>query len=136
AADTAHPAFAKLFVRTEFVEDVGALLATRRPRSAGEAAVCAAHLAVVEGETIGGLQYETDRARFLGRGRSIHWPIAVFDERPLSNTVGTVLDPIFSLRHRVRLQPGATARVAYWTLAAPTREAALDLADKHHDPTA
>ena len=135
AADTAHPAFAKLFVQTEFVEDVGALLATRRPRAAGEAAVWAAHLAVVEGETVGGLQFETDRARFLGRGRTIRTPIAVLDDRPLSNTVGTVLDPIFSLRHRIRLRPGATARVAFWTLVAPTREAALDLADKHHDAT-
>ncbi|MGH7788817.1 MAG: GH36-type glycosyl hydrolase domain-containing protein [Candidatus Binatia bacterium] len=133
--DTAHPAFAKLFVQTEFVEDVGALLATRRPRAAGEAAVWAAHLAVVEGETVGGLQFETDRARFLGRGRAIRTPIAVLDDRPLSNTVGTVLDPIFSLRHRLRLPPGGTARVAFWTVVAPTREAALDLADKHHDPT-
>jgi len=136
AADTAHPAFAKLFVQTEFVEDLGALLASRRPRAPGDPSIWAAHLAVVEGETIGGLQFETDRARFLGRGRTARTPIAVLDERPLSNTVGTVLDPIFSLRHRVRLQPGATARIAYWTLVAPTRAATLDLADKHHDATA
>ena len=60
----------------------------------------------------------------------------MIDGRPLSNTVGTVLDPIFSLRCRVRLPPGATARVAFWTLIAPSRGEALDLADKHHDSTA
>ena len=60
----------------------------------------------------------------------------MIDGRPLSNTVGAVLDPIFSLRRRVRLPPGATARVAFWTLVAPSRSEALDLADKHHDPTA
>ena len=136
AADAAHPAFSKLFVQTEFVGDVGTLLATRRPRSPGDPEVWAAHLAVVEGETVGARQFETDRARFLGRGRSIRTPISVIDGRPLSNTVGTVLDPIFSLRCCVRLPAGATVRVAFWTLIAPSRSAALDLADKHHDSTA
>ena len=32
ASDVAHPAFSKLFVETEFLSDVGALLATRRRR--------------------------------------------------------------------------------------------------------
>lgn len=136
AADAAHPAFSKLFVQTEFVAGVGALLATRRLRSPGESQVWAAHLAVVEGETVGDVEFETDRARFLGRGHEIRTPVSVMDGRPLSNTIGTVLDPIFSLRCRVRIPPGATMRVAFWTLIAPSRSAALDLADKHHDATA
>ncbi len=136
AADAAHPAFSNLFVQTEFVADIGAVLATRRPRSPDERQVWAAHLAVVEGEVVRGAQFETDRARFLGRGRGIRTPISVIDGRPLSNTVGAVLDPIFSLRRRFRLAPGATARIAFWTLVAPSRSEALDLADKHHDPAA
>ncbi len=136
AADSAHPAFSKMFVETEFVERTGTLLATRRPRSPDDHQVWAAHLVVIEGQSIADLQFETDRARFLGRGRTIRAPAAVIDGWPLSNSVGTVLDPIFSLRCRVHLAPGATARIAYWTLLAPSRNAALDLADKHHDPMA
>ena len=136
AADAAHPAFSKLFVQTEFVEDVGVLLATRRRRSPGEAEVWAAHLAVVQGEMLGDVQFETDRARFLGRGREIRTAISMLDGQPLSNTVGAVLDPIFSLRCRVRIPPGATAHVAFWTLIAPSRSAALDLVDKRRDATA
>ena len=136
AADTAHPAFSKMFVQTEFEVNAGALLATRRPRSAADAQPWAAHLAVVEGESTGDVQFETDRARFLGRGRASGTPVSVIDGQPLSNTVGTVLDPIFSLRRRVRIAAGATARVAFWTIIAPTRAEALDLADKHHEPTA
>jgi cyclic beta-1,2-glucan glucanotransferase len=136
AADAAHPAFSKLFVQTEYVADVGTLLATRRPRSPADPQVWAAHLAVVEGESVGRRQFETDRARFLGRGRGIRTPISVIDGGPLSNTVGTVLDPIFSLRCCVRLPAGATARIAFWTLIAGSRSEALDLADKHHDSTA
>lgn len=132
AADTAHQAFSKLFVQTEHVAKVGALLATRRRRSAGEPEIWAAHHAVVEGEVLGPPQFETDRARFLGRGREVHEPIAVMDGRRLSNTAGTVLDPIFALRYRVRIQPGATVRLSFWTGAAASRASVLDLLDKHH----
>ncbi len=135
-ADVAHPAFSKLFVQTEFDAEAGALLATRRRRSPGDPEVWAAHLAVVEGDAVGEMQYETDRARFIGRGRSLREAVSVTDGRPLSNTVGTVLDPIFSLRRRVRLAPGATAHVAFWTMIAPTRAEALDLADRHGDAAA
>ena len=80
--------------------------AARGPRD--EQPIWAAHVAAVEEETGGVIQYETDRARFLGRGRSVRSPVSVIDGRPLSNTVGAVLDPIFSLRCRV--QPRTRAR--------------------------
>ncbi len=134
AADVAHPAFQNLFVQTEFVPDTGVLLATRRPRSRDEQPIWAAHVAAVEEEADGGvIQYETDRARFLGRGRSVRSPVSVIDGRPLSNTVGPVLDPIFSLRCRVRLAPGATAHAIFSTVVAESREVVLDLADKYRD---
>ena len=136
AADAAHLTFSKLFVQTEYDAKVGAILATRRRRSPTEPEVWAAHLAVVEGETVGEREIETDRARFLGRGRDARAPIAVMDGRPLSNTVGTVLDPVFAIRHRVRVQPGATVRIAFWTVVASSRADVLDLIDKHHDTNA
>ncbi len=71
AADQAHPAFSNLFVRTEFVPEVNGFICTRRPRSPEEPAVWAAHVAVVDGETVGEMEYESDRARFLGRGSGI-----------------------------------------------------------------
>jgi len=136
SADIAHPAFSKLFVETEYLAETGAILATRRRRTPTEPEIWAAHLSVVDGEAIGAAEFETDRARFLGRGRSIRTPIAVTDSRPLSNSVGAVLDPIFSIRRRVRVAPGATVRVAFWTIAAPSRAALLDGVDKHRDAAA
>jgi cyclic beta-1,2-glucan synthetase len=136
AADTAHPTFSKLFVQTEYLPKVGAILATRRRRSPAEPEIWAAHLAVVEGEAFGEPDIETDRARFLGRGGNVRAPIAVMDGRPLSNTAGTVLDAVFALRRRVRVPPGRTVRVAFWTVVASSRSHALDLIDKHHDATA
>jgi len=136
ASDTAHPAFSKMFVQTEFDAEVGAILATRRLRSPSDVPVWAAHLAVAEGESVGEIQFETDRARFLGRGREVRDAVSAIDGRPLSDTVGTVLDPIFSVRRRLRIPAGGTARVAFWTIIAATRAEALDLVDKHHDSTA
>jgi cyclic beta-1,2-glucan synthetase len=136
SADIAHPAFSKLFVETEYLADTGAILATRRRRTPTEPEIWAAHLSVVDGEAIGAAEFETDRARFLGRGRTIRTPIAVTDSRPLSNSVGAVLDPIFSIRRRIRVAPGATVRVAFWTIAASSRAALLDGVDKHRDATA
>jgi cyclic beta-1,2-glucan synthetase len=133
ATDAAHPAFSKLFVQTEYVPGLEALLASRRPREAEEKPFWIAHVTAVEGETVGAIQYETDRARFLGRGRDLRNPAAMEEGRPLSNTVGSVLDPIVSLRHRVRLRPGSTARIHIATIAADTREKVLALADKYRE---
>jgi len=134
AADVAHPAFANLFVETEFVSDVAAIVATRRKRSDDDPSVWLAHVVASEGETTGELQYETDRAKFLGRTRSSRDPISVVDGRPLSNTAGPVLDPAMSLRISVHIPPGKTAHVIYSTVVASTREEVLELADKHRDP--
>jgi len=134
SADEAHPAFSNLFVETEFVPVHGTLLATRRPRSADEPRVWLAHLAAPEGETVGTPQYESDRARFLGRGRGIRSPLSVIDGRSLSNTAGTVLDPIVSLRHRVAILAQGTVRLVFTTLVARSREEALEIAEKYRQP--
>jgi cyclic beta-1,2-glucan synthetase len=136
AADMAHPAFSKLFVQTEYDARTGVLLATRRRRSPSEPEIWAAHLAVVEGETVGETEIETDRARFLGRGKNLRVPAAVRDGQPLSGSVGTVLDPIFAMRRHVRVQPGETVRLTFWTIVASSRAAVLDLVDKHQDISA
>jgi cyclic beta-1,2-glucan synthetase len=136
AADAAHPAFSKMFVQTEHVADLGALLATRRPRDAGETPLWAAHFSTLEGTTAGSMQFETDRAAFLGRGHDLRTATSILEAKPLSNTVGTVLDPIFSLRHRLRIQPRETVSVTFWTAVAPGRAQALQLVKKYSPPEA
>ena len=133
AADLAHPAFSKLFIETEHLTGSGTLLATRRRRTPTEPEMWAAHLAVVEGGAVGKREFETDRARFLGRGGNARAPGAVVNGRPLSGTTGTVLDPIFALRRCLRIPSGATVRIDFWTMVAASRKEVLDLVDKHHD---
>ena len=93
ADDNAHPAFSKLFVETEFLRNTGALIATRRKRSPTDKDIWVAHLSVVDGESVGDVQYETDRGKFLTRNKNARSAAAVTEGWPLSNTAG-VLDPV------------------------------------------
>jgi hypothetical protein len=132
-ADRAHPAFAKLFLETEFDPKCSALLARRRPRGANEHPVWAIHASVASVSASDEIDYETDRMRFLGRGRTPDNPAALDPGTRLSRTTGAVLDPIFSLRRRVRLEPGMTSRISYVTGAADTREAAIGIVKRLHE---
>jgi cyclic beta-1,2-glucan synthetase len=133
--DLTHPAFSKLFVETEYLPESAALVCTRRPRARDEARAWAVHVLSVEGRMQGPVEWETDRGRFLGRGRSPEDPVAL-DGRALSGTTGAVLDPIVSLRQRIRLAPGGFVRMSFATGMAQSREGALAMAHKYHDPSA
>lgn len=133
-ADIAHPAFSNLFVRTEYIPEVAGLLACRRQRSAADPPLWAAHVVGVAESN--GIEYETDRMRFIGRTGTLRRPAAVMEARPLSNTVGPVLDPIFSLRARVRVAPGAMVHSVFSTMVASSRDEILLMADKYSDPAA
>ncbi|KLU62464.1 N,N'-diacetylchitobiose phosphorylase [Peptococcaceae bacterium CEB3] len=132
--DLAHPAFGNLFIQTEYSHQ--ALLATRRPRREAQKRLWLMHTLALEGEAVGGLEYETDRARFIGRGRTLARPQALEPNQPLSATVGQVLDPIMSLRQRVLVRPGQTVKVSFAVGAAESREEAVRLAEKYRSPAA
>ena len=132
--DLAHPAFSNLFVQTELVPSRQAILCTRRPRSADERPPWLVHLMTVQGTTVGEASYETDRMKFVGRGRTLAAPAALDKGARLSDSQGSVLDPIISIRHRIRLDPNEIARVDFVTGVAESREAATALMEKYHDP--
>lgn len=132
AADRAHPAFSNLFIQTEFLPQIHGLIAKRRPRSAQDQPIWAAH--IISGGAPGQtLEYESDRAQFHGRGRSVDNPLAILGGRPLANSEGAVLDPIFSLRTRVQVAPGSTKHVIFVTMVGTSQEEILSLADKYQD---
>ncbi|MCC5984499.1 MAG: glycosyl transferase [Rhodobacteraceae bacterium] len=134
AADLAHPAFSKLFVVTDYLPELGVIVATRRRRSPTDPEVWAAHSTVVEGQEAAPMQIETDRAEFIGTGGSIGH--AAMAAAPLSQTTGTVLDPVFAIRRSVVVPAGGMARVTFWTMVADDPDKLLDLVDRHRDPSA
>lgn len=131
-SDRAHPAFGNLFVQTEWLSESNALLAMRRPRSAADKPTWCGHVVAVA-EPQGVVTCETDRARFIGRGRSAQDPMALDDVGELSGTVGAVLDPIFSIRTRVSIPAGRSVEVTFTTFYAEDREQAAQMADLYHD---
>jgi len=137
-ADRAHPAFGNLFVETEWHDWCSALVATRRPRSSTDAPVWGVHVVATDDTRVGAVTYESDRARFIGRGRSTRDPAALDNDAdgPLDGRTGAVLDPVFAVRVRLRLAPGASGRVAFTTLVAASRARAFELADRYDDITA
>ncbi|MGD8592777.1 MAG: glucoamylase family protein, partial [Gammaproteobacteria bacterium] len=151
-ADLAHRSFSNLFVQTEILPDRQAILCTRRPRTPGEQVPWMFHLLATPGAVAGEPSYETDRAKFIGRGRTAANPLVLDSSdshsdlakpqtklpagqitQPLSNTEGSVLDPIVAIRRTVTLSPDESASVQIISGVADTREAALAVLEKYCD---
>ena len=111
-ADASHPVFSKLFVETQFCSDRRAILARRRPRHSDESEFWGLHTIVCDdlGPSARPVQFETNRLRFIGRGRTLASPLALERGAGLSGDCGPMLDPIASLRVEVALGPGESSR--------------------------
>jgi cyclic beta-1,2-glucan synthetase len=134
-SDLAHRCFSNLFVQTEILPAQQAILCTRRPRTPGERTPWLFHLMAAPGAVTRQPSYETDRALFIGRGRSVANPFALDRDnlQPLSNSQGPVLDPIMAIRRSVTLQADESAMLQIVSGVATTREAALALIEKYSD---
>lgn len=133
--DDAHPVFSRMFVHTEYVPELGAIIATRRRRSPDEPEVWAAHLLVTKRGAVGEPAVETDRRAFLGRGRTPRNPQRL-DGDSAPGTTGYVLDPIFSLSQLVEIPPDGRATLSFWTAAASSRAELLAVIDQLRAPRA
>lgn len=127
-ADDAHPAFSKLFIRTAYDHESGCLVASRRKREAKDRSLWAAHLLTTECHTLGTAEFETDRAAFIGRGYRIAEPQSL--RSSLKGKTGSVADPAFVMRHRVRVEPGEQVHLYAVTAVAESKEEAVEIASK------
>ena len=132
-SDALHPAFSNLFVETEIIRERQAILCTRRPRADNEQPPWMFHLMAVRGATVEAVSYETDRMRFIGRGRSAAAPQAMDGDAALSGSAGSVLDPIVAIRYRIVLEPEQDAIIDMVTGITGSRDEALALAGKYQD---
>ena len=119
-SDAAHPAFSKMFVKTEIGPSGDVIYASRNKRNRDEPDMHVAHLVGGAGGRTR-VEAETDRRAFIGRGRDLATARAFDMETSLGGHDGFTLDPIFALRRTMRLPPGMKASVVFWTFAAPSR---------------
>ncbi|GIK55534.1 MAG: hypothetical protein BroJett015_11970 [Chloroflexota bacterium] len=141
AADQRHPAFANLFVESEYLPAHHALLFRRRPRAATDEPLFLLHMLLSDSVDLTGFAqssianlsglsgHESDRAKFLGRGRSSRNASALTDG--LSQTIGATLNPVMALNQTVTVAPRTAIRLAFITLAAPSRQQALAWATRY-----
>jgi cyclic beta-1,2-glucan synthetase len=134
AADLAHPAFSNLFVQTEILRSRSAIKCTRRPRSSSDQLPCMFHLLLAQGTEAAEASYETDRSKFIGRGRDVSCPAALQGPPALSNADGSVLDPVMAIRRTMRLSPNETARLTLVSGIASRMDRVSELIDKYQDP--
>lgn len=141
-ADLRHQAFAKLFVESQYVEEINTLLFMRRPRAADEQPHFMAHSLVVAADQTVTRSVESDRARFVGRGHTDRAPQALINGAAevnssssswLTGTTGATLDPVMALGQEIALAPHATTQIALLTIASESREEALSLADRYQN---
>ncbi len=126
ATDQRHPAFNKLFIESEYLSGTNALMFKRRSSSPEGDPIFLVHGLVVDPDRPLTREYETDRAKFIGRGHTLRSPVALEKgAAPLTRTVGATLDPIMSMAQDIDLQPHGRAEVTYLTAAALSREQAL-----------
>jgi len=148
SSDQRHPAYNKLFIESEYLPELNALLFRRRPRSADEQSLYLMHIFVSEQDFENACDYETRRINFIGRGGTLRAPAALRGNRHgLTGFAGAPLDPITALSQEIHLAPQRTARsvrlnplahrtttqVAFLTLVAESRPDALALAHRYQN---
>ncbi|HOY21713.1 MAG TPA: glucoamylase family protein [Cellvibrio sp.] len=133
AADAGQTAFGKLFVQTEILPEQHALLCTKRPRSAEEQTPWSFHLLATNGTQVTQVSYETDRVKFIGRGRTLVAPQALISSGDLSGNQGSVLDPIVAIRCFITLEAEQSATLMFISGAAASRHASMQLIEKYQD---
>ncbi len=132
--DRSHPAFNKMFIQTEKVPELNGIIAFRRLRKDTEQPIWVAHVIASDQPAKEPLQFETDRKLFVGRGNTLVSPAAM--RQPLTQSEGFVLDPIFSLRKAIVLEPGQRVQVAFITTTAKDKDALIGLMKKYNEMSA
>jgi cellobiose phosphorylase len=129
--DSAHPAFSKLFIETEIDTVLNAIFATRRPSASDDPTPWLFHLACARDSVAPAFSYETDRMRFIGRGRSAVDPAALRGGAALSGSAGPVLDAVAAIRVPFTLEAGASCTIDWITGIAESRDDCAALVRKY-----
>ncbi|QKX18284.1 GH36-type glycosyl hydrolase domain-containing protein [Microbulbifer sp. YPW1] len=124
--DLRHPAFAKLFVESQYLPEEQVMIYRRRPRGSNEKPIYMAVSVLVQADVRHHLGWETDRTRFLGRGGSPVRPQAMAAGLSgFTGMTGPVLDPVIAAAQEVRVPPQSEIEVVYLTGVSKSRQELL-----------
>ena len=100
--DITHRTFRNLFVSSEYDKQNEAIIMCRRNNNKNISQYYFNRLLIED--DYHKISYETERSNFIGRGRNNDKPLAM--EEKLTNTVGTNVDPIISIRSNIIVPAG------------------------------
>ena len=122
--DYAHKVFNNLFLSYEWLEKPEILLVKRNTRGESEREVYLALNLYTENETIGEIEFETDKEKFLGRN-ILGLPKAVENSTPFSKKVGTSTETVAAMKRIVNILPEQSVELNLIIAVGETREEAL-----------
>lgn len=130
--DITHRTFRNLFVSSEFNKETKSLIMCRKNNSKKTKAYFISKLFIPEEEY--DVSYETERANFIGRNNNVDCPQALTKAR-LSNTIGSNIDPVMSLRSTIKIAPGKKKTVYYICGFAKSKTQVLDIVEEFDSKT-
>ena len=80
------------------------------------------------------VEYETSRLKFIGRGNSLRHADIIESRRTLTGTVGTILDPVMSMRRRLHIPSGKSLEAFILTGFAKAKDHLLQLTEQYQSP--
>ena len=132
--DENHRVFNSMKILSEYDTEHEALLFSR-PTKVGSRQYMLHKLWIddTDGDITPIVEYETSRLKFLGRGGSLHHAAILDSRRTLSGTVGTVLDPVMSMRRRLHIAVGEQQEAYVITGFAKAREHLFRLTEQYQN---
>lgn len=131
-AELSHPAFNKLFIESEFIEEESIFLSKRRNQKKITKPYIM-HMIKSSNKFIKNIEYENDRLKFIGRNNTLQNPDAIMNCESLSNSVGFSNDPIMSMRVNVLLKEAETISISFITGVCSSREEAIKISEELSD---
>ena len=101
--DYAHQSFNNLFLNFKFDNQTNSIKVERRNRENNENKIYMQVGFFTEDESIGDIEYEIDKEKFLGRG-NLETPKMVRNSIPFSKQTGLVTDPIVALKRTIKVK--------------------------------
>ncbi len=124
--DYSHKAFNNLFLSFEFLEDTNTILVKRKQRDNKKEDIYLAVNLYTENKTVGDLEYELDKERFVGR-QNVELPLAIRDSIPLTSKPKITTDPIVAMRKTINIKPSEKVTLNYIMAISSQKEEAINL---------
>jgi len=128
--DYMHPAFNNLFLIYEYLEDINSILLTRKTRTKEENKIYMAISFDSDKNSIGELEYELDKEKFVGRG-NLGLPIGVENSKPFTKKTNLSTDPIVALKRTINIKPEEKVNLNYIIAIGDSKEQAIQRIQKY-----